>query len=238
MALPQPATPTYELTLPSTGKLVKYRPFLVKEEKVLLLAEQTEDEDRIRDAIKQVIKNCLITRIKVEDLTYFDMEYLFLQLRARSAEEMLDLVITCKDDNETKVNYKLNLLDVKVEMNEKSSNKIMISEDMGLVLNYPGVNDFVRYSLMGKDLPESEVVEYVADKVTQIFDGEEVYDSADCSKKEIVEWLEKLTQKQFLKISDFFQNLPVLRHKFKVVNPKTGVESEYTMEGLTNFFDT
>ena len=237
MSLPAPSTPTYELILPSTGKTIKFRPFLVKEEKVLLLAEQSEDEKQIKEAIKSVIKNCIITRVKIEEFTYFDLEYVFLQLRARSAEEHLELIITCKDDDTTKVTYRFNLLDVEVEMGEKSNKKIMLGEDLGIVLKYPGMDEFVKFAMMGNSLPDSEVVEYVASKVDQIFQGEEVWDSEDLSQKEIIEWLEKLTQKQFVLIGEFFENLPVLRHKFKVTNPNTGVESEYVLEGLQNFFD-
>jgi hypothetical protein len=237
MTLPRPSTPTYELTLPSTSKVIKFRPFLVKEEKVLLLAEQSEDEKEIKNAIKDVIKNCIVTsRIKVEDFTYFDLEYVFLQLRARSAEEHLDLVITCKDDNKTQVNHRINLLNVEVKMNSKSSNKIMLDEDFGLILKYPGMDEFVRFAMMGKQLPDEEVIEYVATKVDQIFQGEEVWDAADLKKQEIVDWLDNLTQKQFVKIGEFFENLPVLKHEFKLKNPTTGVESEYVLEGLQNFF--
>jgi len=236
MALPKPATPIYELTLPSTQKIIKFRPFLVREEKVLLLAEQSEDETQIRDAVKEVIKNCIISRIRMDDLTYFDLEYVFLQLRARSAEENLDLTITCKDDNETKVSHRINLLKVEVDMNEKSSNKIMLGEDLGIILKYPGINEFVKFALMGKELPDAEVIEYVASKVDQIFQGEEVWDVTDLKKQEIIDWLDNLTQKQFVKIGEFFENLPVLRHKFTIKNPTTGVEDEYVLEGLQNFF--
>jgi len=236
MTLPAPSTPTYELTLPSTGKKIKFRPFLVKEEKILLLAEQSEDENEIKGAIKSVIENCLITKVKIEDLSYFDFEYIFLQLRARSAEEHLDLVITCKDDNKTKVDHRIDLLKVQVEKSKKSDNRIMLSDDMGIVLRYPGIDEFVRFAMMGKTLPDSEVVEYVASKVSQIFQGEDVWDSEDLTQEEIIEWLDKLTQKQFVEIGEFFENLPVLRHKFKVKNPTTGVESEYVLEGLQNFF--
>jgi hypothetical protein len=236
MTLPAPSTPTYELTLPSTGKKIKFRPFLVKEEKILLLAEQSEDEKEIKDAIKSVIENCLVTKLKIEDLSYFDFEYIFLQLRARSAEEHLDLVITCKDDNKTKVDHRIDLLKVQVEKSKKSESKIMLSDDMGIVLRYPGIDEFVKFAMMGKILPDSEVVEYVASKVSQIFQGEDVWDSEDLTQDEIVEWLDKLTQKQFVKIGEFFENLPVLRHKFKIKNPTTGVESEYALEGLQSFF--
>lgn len=235
MALPKPTTPTYELTLPSNGKTIKFRPFLVKEEKILLLAEQTEDEKQIKEAIKEVIKNCIISRIKVEDLTYFDLEYVFLQLRARSAEENVELIITCKDDNETKVNYTFNLLDVEVQMKE-TKNKIMLGDDSGLLMKYPGLDEFVKFSMMGKSLPDSEVVDYVASKIDQIFHGEEVFESADLKKSEIVDYINCLTQKQFAKIGEFFEDLPVLKHTFTIKNPNTGVENEYALEGLANFF--
>ena len=237
MALPKPTTPTYELTLPSTGKTIKFRPFLVREEKVLLFAEQSEDEKQIRDAIREVIKNCITSRIRIDDLTYFDLEYVFLQLRARSAEEHIELIITCKDDNTTKVTHRINLLDVEVDMNEKSNNKIMLEEDFGIILKYPGIDEFVKFAMMGKQLPDEEVIEYVATKVDQIFQGEEVWDSVDLKKQEIIDWLDGLTQKQFVKIGEFFEHLPVLRHKFKIKNPTTDVESEYVLEGLQNFFD-
>ena len=236
MSLPAPVTPTYELTLPSSGKKIKFRPFLVKEEKILLLAEQSENEEEIKEAITSVIQNCLISKLKLEDLTYFDLEYVFLQLRARSAEETLDLTITCKDDNETKVSHRVNLLKVQVDTNGKSSNKIMLGEDLGIILKYPGIDEFVKFSLMGNQLPDAEVIEYVASKVDQIFQGEEVWDVTDLKKQEIVDWLDNLTQKQFVKIGEFFENLPVLRYKFKIKNPNTGVEDEYVLEGLQNFF--
>jgi hypothetical protein len=235
MALPKPITPTYELKLPSTGKTIKFRPFLVKEEKILLMAEQTEEEKQIKDIIKEVIKNCIISRIKLEDLTYFDLEYVFLQLRARSAEENVELIITCRDDETTKVNYTFNLLNVEVQMTE-TKNKIMLGDDSGLIMKYPGLDEFVKFSMMGKGLPDSEVLDYVASKVDQIFQGEEVFESADLKKSEIVDYLGSLTQKQFANIGEFFDNLPVLKHTFTITNPNTGVDSEYTLEGLSNFF--
>ena len=145
-------------------------------------------------------------------------------------------MITCKDDNTTKVPYKINLLNIQVEMNSKSNNKIMLDEDFGIIMKYPGIDEFVSFSMMGKELPDSEVVDYVASKVDQIFQGDEVWDAADLKKEEIIDWLEKLTQKQFVMIGDFFENIPVLRHKFKVKNPNTGEESEYVLEGLQSFF--
>lgn len=238
MALPQPTTPTYELVIPSSGKTVKYRPFLVKEEKVLLLAEQSEDEKTMKDAIVQIVKNCIISRIKVEDLTYFDLEYIFLQLRARSLEEFLDMEITCNDDGKTKVNHRINLLEVEVDgRNEKGDNKIILDEDtnFGIIMKYPGLYEFVKFVGLRLDFDDEEVSEYIASNIEQIFRGEDVEECSDYKLKEIVDWVGKLTQKQFNKIADFYENQPRLRHKFKITNPNTGVESEYVLEGLLNF---
>ena len=237
MALPKPATPTYELTLPSTGKTIKYRPFLVKEEKVLLLAEQSEDEKQIKRSIVDVIKACIISRVKVEDLPYFDLEYIFLQLRARSAEEIVQLTVPCKDDPEVTVPYNLNLLEVEVEgVDGMGSNKIMIGEDCGLIMKYPGIDDFVKFVISQDTVLDEEITEFVAERIEQIFDAEEVTDCSELKTKEIIEWLGNLTQKQFVKIGEFYENLPKLRHKFTITNPNTGFESEYTLEGLNDFF--
>jgi len=237
MALPKPATPTYELTLPSTGKIIKFRPFLVKEEKLLLLADQSEDFKQKRQAIKDVIKACILSRIKVEELPYFDLEYIFLQLRARSAEEFLDLEITCRDDGETKVSHRINLLEVEVQgTEEENPNKIMLSESMGVVLNYPSLDDFINFAMLGETLDETNVYDYVASRIDQIFDDEEVVDGNEATKKDLLEWVDNLTSKQLAKISSFFENLPKLRYEFTVTNPSTGVELKYALEGLKDFF--
>jgi len=237
MALPKPATPTYELTLPSTGKIIKFRPFLVKEEKLLLLADQSEDFKQKRQAIKDVIKACILSRIKVEELPYFDLEYIFLQLRARSAEEFLDLEINCRDDGETKVSHRINLLEVEVQgTEEENPNKIMLSESMGVVLNYPSLDDFINFAMLGETLDETNVYDYVASRIDQIFDDEEVVDGNEATKKDLLEWVDNLTSKQLAKISSFFENLPKLRYEFTVTNPSTGVELKYALEGLKDFF--
>lgn len=237
MALPKPATPTYELTLPSTGKPIKFRPFLVKEEKLLLLADQSEDFKQKRQAIKDVIKACILSRVKVEELPYFDLEYIFLQLRARSAEEFLELEITCRDDGETKVTHTINLLEVEVQgAEEENPNKIMLSEDMGVVLKYPSMDDFINFAMLGETLDETNVYDYVASRIDQIFDADEVTDSSDATKKELIDWVDNLTSKQLAQISSFFEKLPKLRHEFYITNPNTGVELKYVMEGLKDFF--
>lgn len=238
MSLPIPSTPTYDLTLPSTQKTIKFRPFLVREEKLLLMAEQSEDEKVMKDAIIEVVKNCIVSKIKIEDLTFFDLEYIFLQLRARSLEEFLSLEITCKDDGVTKVPYKINLLEVEVEgRHGKGDNKIMLDDDFGVIMKYPGINDFVKFVGLRKDLPDEEVYDYLSQNIDQIFNGEDVIECSDYPKEELIEWIDKLTQKQFNKIATFYENQPKLRHKFKIKNPNTGVESEYVMEGLLNFIN-
>lgn len=237
MALPKPPVPTYELELPSTGKTIKYRPFLVKEEKVLLMAMESEDEKQIKDAVVNIVKDCVLTRgVKVDDLASFDIEYLFLNIRGKSVGEDIEMKITCQDDNETQVDYQLNISDVKVVKDKNHSNKIMLDDDTGIVMKYPGMEQFIRTQIMLKTLNAEEVFDIIIDSVHQIISGEDVFEAKTSSKKEIEEWIGGLTSKQFEKVKDFFLTMPKLSHTFKVKNPKTGVESEYTIEGLVNFF--
>lgn len=236
MALPKIGYPTYELDLPSSGKTIKYRPFVVKEEKVLLLALESEEEKQITSAVKDLIKNCVISRIKVEDLPSFDLEYLFLKIRSASVSEEITMMVTCQDDNTTQVEVTINLNDVKIFKPEGHTNKIMLSSDTGIVLNYPGMDRFIESEFLNKDIKTEEVFDFIAESVDQVFNPEEVWDSSTTSKKEMKEFIETLTAKQFEAIQNFYTTMPKLMHKFTVVNPKTGVESEYTIEGLQNFF--
>lgn len=236
MALPKIGVPTYELELPSTGKTIKYRPFLVKEEKVLLLALESEDEKQITSAVKEVIKNCVQSRIKVEDLPSFDLEYLFLKIRAAAVGEIITMNVTCLDDNETVVEAKINIDEVEVFKPEGHTNKIMLTNDLGIIMKYPSMQRFIEAEFLNKDIKTEEVFEFIAESIDQIFDGEEVYDSSTTSKKEMRDWVEGLTTKQFESIQTFYETMPKLRHEFKVTNPNTGVESTYTIEGLQSFF--
>lgn len=237
MPLPKPPVPTYELELPSTGKQIKYRPFLVSEEKVLLMAMESEDEKQITNAVMDIVKSCILTRgIKVSDLASFDIEYIFLNIRGKSVGEEVQMKITCRDDNETQVNYSLNLEDVKVQKDPKHTNKIMLDDMSGVIMKYPGIDQFIQTQIMMKSLNAEEVFDIIVDSVYQIFSGEEVYEAKNTPKKEVEEWLGGLTSKQFEKIKDFFATMPKLSHTFSVKNPNTGVESEYTIEGLVNFF--
>ena len=236
MALPQVVLPTYELEIPSNGKKIKYRPFVVKEEKLLLLALETNDEKQIEEAVKTTLKGCIQTRVKIENLAIFDLEYIFLQIRAVSVGEIVEMKVTCKDDNTTKVQYNLNLSEVNVIKPEGHSNKIMLSDDMGVIMKYPQWNDFIIGSVMGQSPSAEGIIEIIADCVDQIFDGEDVYDSSTTSKKEFVQFIENLTNTQFEQIQEFFQSCPRLEHKFTVINPNTGEPSEFVLSGLSNFF--
>lgn len=235
MALPKVALPTYELEIPSNGKKIKYRPFVVKEEKLLLLALESGDDKQIEDATRTLLKNCITTRVKLEDLAIFDLEYIFLQIRAVSVGEVVEMLLTCEDDGETQVKYNLNLTDVQVIKSEDHSNKIMLSDSMGLIMKYPSFEEFVKVSIIAKDTSE-QVIEIMGKCVDQIFDGEDVYDSSTTSKKEFVEFIEGLTNKQFEKVQEFFSEMPVLKHEIKLKNPNTGAENSFVIQGLSNFF--
>ena len=235
MALPTMDLPTYELEVPSTKKKIKYRPFLVKEEKVLLLALESENEKNIKDAVVGLLKACIQSRVKVENLATFDLEYIFLNIRAVSVGEIVEMNVTCQDDDETQVRYNLNLTDVNVIFPEGHTNKIMLTDTTGVVMKYPSMDGFVQgqFGGAGKDF---DVIDAVAASIDQIFQGEDVYDESTTTKKEFVQFVESLTNEQLEKIQAFFETSPRLEHTFKVPNPNTGVESEYTLRGLQSFF--
>jgi len=236
MALPKLGYPTFELELPSTGKTIKYRPFLVKEEKVLLMALESKDEKQVISAVKDLIKNCVITRIKVDTLPSFDLEYLFLKIRGASIGENITLTVTCLDDNETQVEANININDVEILKPEGHDKKIMFDDKTGLVMKYPSMKEFVDREFLQKEMKTEDVYGFIADSIDQIFDDEEVYDSSTTTKKEFRTFVDNLTTKQFEKIQEFYTTCPKLSHTFKVVNPKTGKESSYTIEGLQSFF--
>tara|TARA_B100000927_G_scaffold289593_1_gene286533 strand:- start:326 stop:1039 length:714 start_codon:yes stop_codon:yes gene_type:complete len=236
MALPKMDLPTYELDLPSNKKKIKYRPFLVKEEKILLLALESDNEQNIRDAVNNLIKSCVLSRIKLENLATFDLEYIFLNIRAVSVGEIIEMNVTCQDDNQTQVKYNLNLTDVKVHFPDGHSNKIMLTDTLGVIMKYPSFNRFVDAQFTKKGVDEDTVLGIIAESIDQIFQGDDVYDQSTTSNKEFVEFVEGLTNAQMAKLQEFFQTSPRLEHTFKVKNPKTGVESDYTISGLQSFF--
>jgi len=236
MALPKLGYPTYELELPSTSKTVKFRPFLVKEEKVLLMALESEDEKQVISAVKDLLKNCVISRIKIDSLPSFDLEYLFLKIRAASIGETISVTVTCLDDNETQAEAQININDVEVFKPKGHDKKIMFDDKTGIVMRYPSMKEFIDREFLQKEMKTDQVYDFIADSIDQIFDDEEVYDSSTTTKKEFRTFVDSLTTKQFEKIQQFYVTCPKLSHSFKVVNPKTGKESEYTIEGLQSFF--
>ena len=236
MALPTMDLPTYELEIPSSKKKIKIRPFLVKEEKVLLLALESDDEKNIKQAVLNLLKACIQSRVKVENLSTFDLEYIFLNIRAISVGEVVEILITCQDDEETKVKYNLNLTDVNVIFPEGHSNKIMLNDNTGVIMKYPSFDDFVEGQFANKEYDEDGVIKIIANSIDQIFQDEEVYDESTTNRKEFIQFVESLTKEQLEKIQAFFESAPRLEHKFKITNPNTGVESEYTLRGLQSFF--
>lgn len=236
MPLPKPPVPTYELTVPSTGKTIKYRPFLVKEEKVLLIAMESQDEKMIKGAVVDILKSCILSKIKIEDLAIFDIEYIFLRIRSKAVGERVEMNMICKDDNETRVKYELDLETVEVQYPEGHDKKIMLSDSSGIVMKYPGFDQFLQTQILQKSPSTAEVFDIVIDSVHQIFEGEEVWEAGTTPRKEIVDYVDGLTAKQFEKIQQFFLTMPKLSHNITITNPNTGVESEYEIEGLVNFF--
>ena len=236
MALPTMDLPTYDLEVPSTKKKIKVRPFLVKEEKVLLMALESENEENIRGAVQNLLKSCIQSRIKLENLATFDLEYIFLNIRAVSVGEIVEINVTCQDDNETTVRYNLNLTDVKVTFPKGHSNKIMLTKDTGVIMKYPSFNRFVDSQFANKEVTEDTVLEIIAESIDQIFQGEEVFDESTTTPKEFKEIVESLTNAQMEKLQKFFETSPKLEHKFKIKNPNTDVESDYTISGLAAFF--
>ena len=238
MPLPKIATPTYELELPSTGKTIQYRPFLVKEEKLLVLAMESEDTKQITTAIKAVLKSCVQTKgIKVETLPTFDIEYLFLNIRGKSVGEELEVNIICPDDEETQVTVDVFLDDIQVQKNEEHTNKIQLDENLMMEMKYPSLDQFIKNNF---DFNEKNAMDQsfqlIATCIDKIYTEDEVWATADCTKKEVNDFLEQMNSGQFKEIEKFFETMPKLSHTIKVTNPKTKVESDVVLEGLASFF--
>jgi len=238
MPLPKISTPTYELVLPSTGKKIKYRPFLVREEKILILALESEDEKQIADAVKKTLKDCIQTRgIKVETLPTFDIEYLFLNIRGKSVGEAVDLIITCPDDGETTVPVKIYIDEIEVIKKDDHSPDIDLDGNLTLRMKYPSLDQFVSNNfsfIEGNDLDKS--FEIIGSCIDVIFNADDAWSASDVTKKELMTWMDGLNSNQFKEIEKFFATMPKLSHTIKVTNPKTKVESEIVLEGLQSFF--
>ena len=240
MPLPKINTPTYDLTLPSTGKKIKYRPFLVREEKILIMAMESEDMTEITNAIVQILSDCILSKdVKVESLATFDIEYLFLNVRAKSVGETVDVNITCPDDGETQVEMSINIDTIKVQKTRGHKNIIKLDDELSMKLRYPSLEQFVENNFETAE-GVSEVgqsLSMITSCVDMIYNAEESWEASDYSKKELDEFIEQLNTKQFKQIEKFFTTMPKLSHKLMVKNPKTGVESEVVLEGLASFFN-
>jgi len=238
MVLPKIATPTYSLEIPSIKKEIKYRPFLVKEEKILIIAMESEDPKQIAEALKTVIGNCIITRgIKVDQLSIFDIEYIFLNIRGKSVGEDVDVLLTCPDDGTTQVPVTINLDDISVVVKPEHSRDIKLDDTLKLRMKYPSMKEFIKNNFsndggMGVD----DTFEMIVSCIDQIYSEEESWPASDSTKKELEEFLEQLTSQQFKEIEKFFNTMPKLSHTISIKNPNTGVESDITLEGLTSFF--
>ena len=240
MPLPKIATPSYELELPSTGKTIQYRPFLVKEEKLLVIALESEDTKQITNAIKAVIRACILTKgVKVESLPTFDIEYLFLNIRGKSVGEDIDVNLICPDDNETEVSVSVSLDDIKVQKPEGHSNQIKLDNDLMMELKYPSLNEFIKNNFDPNDTsknPMDQSFDLIGSCINKIYNQEEVWAAADCTKKEITDFLDSMNSSQFKEIENFFESMPKLSHTVKITNPNTKVESDIVLEGLASFF--
>ncbi len=236
MALPKLNVPKYKLKLPSDGRTVNYRPFLVKEEKLLLLATETGEQADLVQAIKDIITACSDIQ-DIEKLATFDIEFLFLQIRTKSVGESIDLSVTCPDDNETQVEVKIPLSDIKVVKDKKHKSEIKLTPEVMMTMGYPSLDTFVKMNFMDEgNVQVEQIFEMAADCVVTITDTEQVYDCKSMPKSEIIEFFENLSSKQFMQIQDFFETMPKLSHTIKVTNPKTNVESDVVLEGLASFF--
>ena len=236
MALPVLNNPNYEMELPSTGEKIEYRPFLVKEQKILMMAMESEDVSAQSRAVVDIIKNCTFGAIndKVETLPTFDIEYMFLRIRSKSVGETVELIITCQDDGETKVPVNINLEDINVVKTEGHDTTIMITDKIGLTMRYPTMKQLMSYD-MSKITTMEGTFKVINDCLENVFDENEVYE--EMNSKELQEFIEQMTTEQFQKVSEFFNTMPKLKHTLKVKNPNTGVENEVVLEGMQSFLE-
>ena len=235
MALPKLVTPEYSMVVPSTGEEIKYRPFLVKEEKILLMALETEDQNQINDAVLNIVSECTFGKISGADTPVFDMELAFVRIRGKSVGEKVTLNLLCPDDEKTRVPYELDLNDVDVHMTEDHTNIVELNDDISLVMNYPTVKD--TYNVASDNESQTiKIFDMLKRCIVEIHDGEEIHNVIDVSKKELTEFFESMTQQQFELLQEFFNTMPKLRHVINVKNPKTKKKNEILLEGLGDFF--
>ena len=238
MPLPTISTPTYELTLPSSDKKIKYRPFLVKEEKILIIAMESQDTKQIARSIKDVLSKCILSRgIKVEKLSTFDIEYLFLNVRGKSVGEHIEVMVTCPDDGKTQVPMSINIDSIKVKKSDEHIRDIKLDDTYTLRMKYPSLNEFTKTNFGAvEDVKVDDTFELIASCIDQVYSEEESWSHQECTKKELSDFIESLNSNQFKMIEKFFETMPKLSHTVKVLNPNTKVESEIKLEGLQSFF--
>ena len=239
MPLPKISTPTFELELPSNGKKIKYRPFLVREEKILIMALESEDMKQISGAIVQILSDCILTKtVKVQELSTFDIEYLFLNVRAKSVGESVEVNITCPDDEETTVQMEIDIDSIKVQKNPEHTDIVKLDDVLSMKLKYPSLDQFVEnnFEFNENETDVDKSLSMITSCIDIIYDAEDSWSASDCSKKELDEFIEQLNTKQFKQIETFFTTMPKLSHTVVAKNPKTGVESEVVLEGLASFF--
>tara|TARA_R100000773_G_C4212300_1_gene111568 strand:+ start:563 stop:1288 length:726 start_codon:yes stop_codon:yes gene_type:complete len=240
MPLPKINTPTFDLVLPSNGKKIKYRPFLVREEKILVMAMESDDMKQITSAIIDILNNCILTKtIKVEKLSTFDIEYLFLNVRSKSVGETVEVNVTCPDDGETQVQMEIDIDSIKVKKDKNHTNIVKLDDNLSMKLKYPSMNEFIENNFDASDTSRSEVsqsLDMIISCIDMIYNEEESWSANDSTKKELSEFIEQLNTKQFKDVEKFFTTMPKLSHIVKVKNPNTKVESEVVLEGLASFF--
>ena len=236
MALPKLTTPTYELEIPSTDDKIKYRPFLVKEEKILMMAMESKSSADITQAVKDIVSECTFNKVKIDDMPMFDVEYIFLNIRSKSVGEVSKLKLLCPDDGKTYANVEVNLNEVKVQVGDDHTNKIDLGNGMGMIMKYPTIDSFSESGI--RDINPGNMLEVISTCILQIFEdeGKKVYDTKDQTKQEVIDWIEQLNSKQFKDVQNFFETMPKLKHDIKIKNPKTKKESTITLNGLNDFF--
>ena len=237
MALPKLTTPTYELEIPSTDEKIKYRPFLVKEEKILMMAMESKKSADIVQAVKEIVNECTFNKIDISTIPMFDVEYIFLQVRSKSVGEVSKLKLLCPDDGKTYADVELNLNEVKVQVGDDHTNKIELDNGVGIIMKYPTIDSFRESGI--QNINAANMLEVIGTCILQIYEdsGKKVFDPKDQTKKELTEFIEQLNTKQFKLVQKFFDTMPKLKHTIKVVNPKTKKESEISLVGLNDFFE-
>jgi hypothetical protein len=237
MALPKLTTPTYELELPSTDEKIKYRPFLVKEEKILMMAMESKSSADITQAVKDIVMECTFNKIDISNMPMFDVEYIFLQIRSKSVGEVSKLKLLCPDDEKTYADVELNLNEVKVQVGDDHTNKIELGDDKGMIMRYPTIDSFKESGI--KNITATNMLEVISTCILQIYEekGEKVYDPKDQTQKELTDFIEQLNTKQFKDVQNFFETMPKLKHEITIKNPKTKKESKITLTGLNDFFE-